>query len=89
MSLAQYSFLHKDSKTNAGGVALYVKRKIEFSVKDKIHFNINGCKDLWIEIKQNLGKKIIVGVIYRHPKYNFQEFQNCLNNAIMNFENSM
>ena len=56
-------------------------------MKEKIHFDINGCEDLWIEIEQNLGKKIIVGVIYRHPKYNFQEFQNCLNNAIMNFEN--
>ena len=49
MLLAQYSFLHKDSNTNAGGVALYAKRKIEFSVKDKIHFNTNGCKDLWNE----------------------------------------
>ena len=33
MSLAQYSFLHKDSNTNAGGVVLNDKRKIEFLVK--------------------------------------------------------
>ena len=29
-----------------------------------------------------------MGTICRHPKYNFQEFQNCLYNTIMNFENS-
>ena len=27
-------------------------------------------------------------MIYRHPKHNFQEFQSCLNNTKMNFENS-
>ena len=34
------------------------------------------------------GKKIIVGVIYRHPNYNFQEFQKCFTTTLLNFENA-
>ena len=39
-------------------------------------------------MKKKTGKKIIVGVIYRHPNYNFQEFQKCLTTTLLNFENA-
>ena len=35
-----------------------------------------------------VGKKIFVGVIYRHPNYNFQEFPKCLTTTLLNFKNA-
>ena len=39
-----------------------------------------------MEVEKKTEKKIIVGVIYRHPNYNFQEFQKCLTTTLLNFE---
>ena len=38
-------------------------------------------ENLWIEVSLNL-KKIVIGVIYRHPKYNLTNFQNKLSETI-------
>jgi len=36
---------------------------------------INGCENLWIEIKLQNYKQIMFGVIYRHPTRNIKDFQ--------------
>ena len=87
VSLNDYNIIHNDSSTIAGGVAMYLKKDVNVCVKENINFNITGCENLWVEVEKKTGKKIIVGVIYRHPNYNFQEFQKCLTTTLLNFEN--
>ena len=67
---------------------MYLKKDINVCVKENINFNITGCENLLVEVEKKTGKKIIVGVIYRHPNYNFQEFQKCLTSTLLNFENA-
>ena len=63
LSLTDYAFIHNDSTTNAGSVAIYIKKQISVSVRNDLNFNINGCEDLWIEIEQKSAKtkKLLLG----------------------------
>ena len=42
---------------------------------------MHGCENIWLEI---LGKrqKIIIGIVYRHPQYNTDEFSQSLSETI-------
>ena len=61
-----YDFVHVDSPTQAGGVGFLVKNRINFITCDDIKLNLPYVEDLWIEIDGE--PKLVVRVIYRHPK---------------------
>ena len=46
-----------------------------------LQFKMHGCENIWLEI---LGKrqKIIIGIVYRHPHYNIDEFSQSLSETI-------
>ena len=63
------------SNTAKGGVAIYVKETHETIER----YDLNTCnlefETVWIEIKNQKSKNIIIGCIYRHPhKNNLEEF---------------
>ena len=67
IDLPLYKFIHVDSTTAAGGVAMYVSNKLQFEVCPNQHL-LNSAKCLWLEFFENNTKsKFIVGVVYRHP----------------------
>jgi len=77
IQIPNYNYVHVDSLTNAGGVGLYVNKKLQYTVRQDFELPIDGCESLFIEVKLNnnvSGKKCIVGVIYRHPSKS-QAFQ--------------
>ena len=39
------------------------------------------CESMWIEIKNNRSKNIVIASIYRHPHNNFNEFFQYLENC--------
>ena len=87
ISLPDYNFVHSDSVTNAGGVAVYVSTKYKFKLDCDLEMILNGCKKLWLNIKTNdiSNQKFTVGVIYRHPNYSnstVKEFSEALCNSI-------
>ena len=59
--------MHHNSPTTAGGVGLYIKQCINFDLITKPNLNIEGCEDIWIDVKIDNNKKVVVGAIYRHP----------------------
>jgi len=63
--------LHNDSPTCAGGIAVYVSKNLLVEIISKLCLNIEGCKDMWIKLRQT---DILFGVIYRHPKNNTKLF---------------
>ena len=78
-----YTFVHNDTKTSAGGVGIYIKSHICFKLRQDLEIKCREYESIWIEIVQN-GKTNVIGVIYRHPNYNFQEFQNNFLNTLHN-----
>ena len=73
-----YHLINSYSKTNAGGVACYVKKSILFSKVTELPFDSSDCESLFLQIKGRSGKNLLIGVVYRHPKAGIQEFQNNL-----------
>ena len=77
--------LHSDSNTNAGGVGVFVAQNLEASVLGKNDFNHN-CEDIWLHIfDKNSNNAFILGVIYRHPSGDVNEFISVLNKKIASF----
>ena len=78
-----YDFIFDDSPPGgvAGGVGLYIKSGFDYKMRDDLKLKCDRTENIWIQTKLN-GKKSIVAVIYRHPKQNFQTFQNALINTI-------
>ena len=71
-SLPGYTFIGKNSNTNAGGVGFFLKPKEIYQIKPEYQLNEIGCEDLWLEIGDK--EKRIIGVVYRHPRSNLQTF---------------
>ena len=46
VSLNNYNIIHNNSSTNAGGVAMYLKKDVNVCIKENINFNIIDCKNL-------------------------------------------
>jgi len=66
-----YSFIHADSKTNAGGVAMYDLNTLEFELCQK-QYQLTNSESIFISIN-NLTQPLIIGVIYRHPSSTSQD----------------
>ena len=63
--------------------AIYVNKY--FDSFERIDLNINSieCESMWIEIKNNRSKNIVIASIYRHPHNNFNEFFQYLENCVI------
>ena len=93
LSLPGYNFFHVDSTISAGGVGIYVKSSLSFSVRHDITLKDDDCESVWIELKtKGKIKKSIVGIVYRHPRNtlaaftdNFGEVLHSIEQKNMNF----
>ena len=75
-SLINYTMVHCDSLSNAGGVALYVSNSLEFHKIDEYSFASSHSETLFIEVKiKNSAKGLVIGVIYRYPSSSLSDFQ--------------
>ena len=66
--------MHVDSASNAGGVGIYISDNIEFNNASSYSITVDGCENIWISINTNTFQKYLIGLMYRHPKYNVYEF---------------
>jgi len=65
-NIDNYKLFRSDRKNGrGGGVALYMYKQLHVKIRTDIH--IEGCEDLFVEIKNVKHKNQIVGVMYRPP----------------------
>ena len=95
VEIEDFQFEHVDSLSLAGGVGIYMKKDIEYSVKPEISINCPDCENLFIEVmsKPNSNKKqttrsLIIGVIYRHPSGSYATSQEQLSKILRKFSYS-
>ena len=67
INLDGYKFNYVNSLTNAGGVGLYVKEKIKFSVNKCVQCDLSIAETLWIDVTLN-DSSTVAGIVYRHPR---------------------
>ena len=70
-----YNFLSQTSLSIAGGVGLFVNNNLKYSKSDDLCTSKNEFEALRIDI-EGPDQGIICGVLYRHPKANFENFTN-------------
>ena len=80
-----YSLMRKPSPTQAGGfgIPVYVRNDIRLKRNDDFNLNLEGCEDLWIDVELNCSKNhYLLGVIYRHPNCEVNNFLQELNTKL-------
>ena len=67
VNITGYHMYTQPSKSNAGGVAIYIKNNLDHFIRDDL-CKLDDCFEaVWIEIKNSKGKNSLCGCIYRHP----------------------
>ena len=80
VNLPNYELHYDNSKTSAGGVAIYVHEDItSFEIKSEMKIEAPDCESLFVEIKfernmqedkaNNAKKSLLLGCVYRHPRW--------------------
>ena len=73
-----YLFIRTDSKSQAGGVGLYISDQLDFSRRRDLDISHDGIESCWIEITRERQKNVFVGCVSRHPKGNLEFFRETL-----------
>ena len=81
LDLPGYSFLSQSTTQRAGGVGLYIKNGIQYSVRHDLTSSTDESEMLWVEIESDLNSNIC-GVVYRHPSSNLETFLNTFYSVI-------
>jgi len=76
------SIEHHDSPTSPGGVALFVKDSLAYRVENKFTIDTPRCENLWLQFDTNKSSTFVIGVVYRHPNSNYEDFQDKLDVTI-------
>ena len=77
--IENYSVVRSDRSRNGGGVCMYIRNDLAFSLLQDL--KIEGIESIWIEILLPKTKPIVVGACYRPPKQNdfLELFEQTLN----------
>ena len=74
-NLPGYKLFHCNSKTKAGGAAIFVADRLNCQQNFEIKLIANACEDVWVEIGLVKNESLLVGTIYRHPSADFKSFK--------------
>ena len=67
LDIKGYDFIHTPTSTNCGGAGIYIKSSYDYAIKkDLFHSISNLTETIFIEIKRNKNKNLLVGCVYRH-----------------------
>ena len=80
-----YNFVRKDRNRHGGGVRIYIRKGINFDVRD---INDANLETLFIDVILNKTKPFVVGVCYRPPNDNkfVENFKNVLESFVPDTE---
>ena len=68
--ISSYNLFSTGSKSNKGGVALYVKSSLITFERVDLKMSSQHFESVWLEIKNNRSQNILCGCIYRHTHNN-------------------
>ena len=91
IDLENYQFTHVDSTPKAGGVGIYIRNDFKYSLKSNICVHSQDCESLFIEILRKSTKqtkKLVIGVVYRHPVSNYTAFQTEIGRVLQGLNHS-
>ena len=87
-SLPGFEFIFRNRQNRVGGgVGLYISKKFKFTIHEEISVMSDVVESLFVELTNPRGKNVLIGVIYRPPRSNMNDFlitiQDLLQNPIL------
>ena len=83
ISIPNYTFLHANSSTRAGGVGLYILSSISYNLLGKNQLSSVGCEDLWASLNfPGVQRTVVIAVIYCYPRTDSNAFIKTFNNKL-------
>ncbi|KAJ8025074.1 hypothetical protein HOLleu_35175 [Holothuria leucospilota] len=86
-----YKLLYKNRlNKRGGGVALFIKENLHANIRADLSQLMNdSAETLFVEIENSKTRNTLVGVIYRPPEQNVNDFLDCTGNCLeaLNYEN--
>ena len=85
-SLEKHTYISSNrSKRKGGVVGSYVSNQLDSKIRNYLTKNLEDIiETAFIEILTNVGKNIIIKVIYRPPNNKFNEFKDIINEILEN-----
>ena len=85
-NITGYTLYHRNSKTKAGGSAIFVSERLKCQEMSQTKIKSKGCEDAWVEIVFIKNTSLIVGSVYRHPTSDVIHFKNVLVSILKKFK---
>ena len=76
-----------NSRTNAGGVGIYIKENLKFIRRQELEFLTDGLETCFVELPRERQKSIVIGSIYRHPHGDAENFRELLRLKLYHLNN--
>ena len=90
-NLQEYSLVYNNrSNKRGGGVAIYIHKKYNFTIRSDLEINTNDISSKFVELQMPNIKNIVVGTIYRTPNIPiniFLDYLSDLSNKILSDNN--
>ena len=52
-----------------------MKDSLAYRVVNKFMVDTPGCENIWLQFDKNNSNTFVVGVVYRYPNSNYEDFQ--------------
>ena len=79
-----YVIHSQHSNNSAGGVALYVKFKLDHFIREDLFVLEDEFETLWVEIKNSKGQTFLCCCAYRHPNTDIKKFNDHIDDIMQN-----
>ena len=76
IQLPGYTFVNKNSLTQAGGVGKYVKTNLIYKIISDLDLHNDHIEDIWVKVTDVGNTSFLVGALYSHPNNNTKHLSN-------------
>ena len=82
-----YSIHQIRNNRKEGGISIYIKKVLNFKIKDDLSINCKDVESLCIELLFKNKRNTLINVLYRPPNGQIESFEKCLKNVFSITEN--
>ena len=84
-----YNIHTQPTKSSHGGIAMYLKKTLDYTIRDDLSVVTDEYETLWVEINTgSKAKNILWCCAYRHPNTNIKSFIEYMDNTLQKLEKS-
>ena len=84
VNISGYTFLSLKSKSQNGGVGLYIKTRLGPIPRPELDSNSDDYETVWVEIDNSKDKNFLICCAYRHPNTDIELFTEYLQRSLSN-----